>query len=175
MSNDEFGLAEDERPSRRTVLDFIRATHEELKSAQIRTITLRDPARPEFELVCEVPTDLDVTVDINERAEKAAKSKNAPSDVVIGNCLLLARFTRQLRVRGEDVNDDPSGSVFADPALQEALGAPNAWRAVRELFIVQGGRYDDGVVNRLARALLLEGGLTRTDGVEVGDGSEDPT
>jgi hypothetical protein len=171
---DEFGVV-DEAPTRRTALDFIRATHEELKSSEVRTVTLRDPARPEFELVCEVPTDMDDTLDINERAEKTAKSPNAPAEPVVMACMLLARFTRRLRVRGKDVNDDPVGAVFADPALQDALGAPNAWRAVRELFMVKGGKYDDGVVNRLALTLLTEGGLSRTDGVEVQDGAEDPT
>ena len=175
MSVDEFGIAEDERPSRRTALDFIRATHDELKAAEVRTVTLRDPARPEFELVCEVPTDMDDTLDINERAAKTAKSPNAPAEAVVAACMLLARFTRRLRVRGQDVNDDPAGAVFADPALQEALSVPNAWRAVRELFMVKGGKFDDGVVNRLALALLTEGGLARTDGVEVQDGAEDPT
>ena len=174
MAGDEFGIAEDERPSRRTVLDFIKATHDEKRAAGVRTVTLRDPDRPEFELVCEVPTDMDDTLDINGRAEKTAKSPNAPAEPVVAACMLLARFTRQLRVRGQDVNDDPDGAVFADPALQGSLGVPNAWRAVRELFMVDGGRYDDGVVNRLGLALLTEGGLTRTDGVEVSDGS-DPT
>lgn len=172
---DEFGVVDDDMPTRRTALDFIRATHQELKSAEVRTVTLRDPARPEFELVCEVPTDMDDTLDINERAEKTAKSPNAPAEPVVAACMLLARFTRRLRVRGQDVNDDPESSVFADPALQEALGVPNAWRAVRELFMVKGGKFDDGVVNRLALALLTEGGLSRTDGVEIQDGTEDPT
>ena len=70
---DEFGVVDDEMPTRRTALDFIRATHQELKSAEVRTVTLRDLARPEFELVCEVPTDMDDTLDINERAEKTVK------------------------------------------------------------------------------------------------------
>ena len=124
---------------------------------------------------CDVTVRMDDTLDINERAEKTAKSPNAPAEPVVAACMLLARFTRRLRVRGQDVNDDPESSVFSDPALQEALGVPNAWRAVRELFMVKGGKFDDGVVNRLALALLTEGGLSRTDGVEIQDGTEDPT
>lgn len=172
-ATERFGVVDDDTPARRTILESIRAAHDEMKASKVRTVTLRDPARPEFELVCEVPTDMDVTLDVNTRAEKAAKSANAPAEPVVAACMLLARFTRQLRVRGQDVGDDPDASVFSDPGLQDALGAPNAWRAVRELFLTDGGAFDDGTVNRLALALLTEGGLSRTDGVEVG--GQDPT
>lgn len=170
----QFGVADDdETPVKRTALDFLRTMHEQAVAAQARTVTLRDPSRPEFALTCEVPSDLDATEDINTRAAQAAKSQNAPSDVVIGNCMLLARYTRRLSVRGAERGDGET-SVFADPEVQDAVGAPNAWRAVRELFIQPGRKYDDGVIARLSRALLTEGGLTRSDGVEVGE-QPDPT
>lgn len=171
---DTFGAVDDDTPVRRSALDFLRSMHEQAKAAQVRTVVLRDPSRPEYALTCEVPSDLDATEDINARAEKAAKSANAPGESVIGNCMLLARYTRRLQVRGQDVCDDHDAAVFADPAVQEAVGAPNAWRAVRETFLLPGNKFDDGVVARLARALLVEGGLTRSDGVEV-EQAQDPT
>ena len=91
-----------------------------------------------------------------------------------GNCLLLARFTRQLRVRGQDVNDDPGHRSSPIPRCKRRLGAERLACGARVVHR-QGGKFDDGVVNRLALALLTEGGLSRTDGVEIQDGTEDPT
>jgi hypothetical protein len=173
MSNDEFGVAEDERPSRRTPLDFIREMQAQHKAASARVVKLRDPDRPEFELVCEVPTDLDEQLEVEARAEKAAKSQNAPAEPLIVACMTLARWCRNLRVRGQEVSEG-DGSVFADPALQDALQVPNAWRAVRQLFITDGGKFDDAVILRLNGALQRAAGLSRVDSVVV-DEESDPT
>ena len=170
---DEFGIAEDERPSRRTPLDFIREMQAQHKAAQARVVTLRDPDRPEFELVCAVPTDLNEQLEVESRAEKAAKAKNAPAEPLIVACMTLARWCRNLWVRGQEVSQG-DGSVFADPELQEALEVPNAWRAVRQLFIADGGKFDDAVILRLNGALQRAAGLNRVDSVVV-DGEPDPT
>lgn len=177
MSN--FGDIEDDTdiladPPGQSPLDVIRAIQDELKTAAIRTVKLRDPSQPEYELVCEVPTDTSDILRIRKRAEEVAKSPNAPESAVVGTCMILARYTRQLRVRGKDSTGDSEGSVFADPKVQKSIGAPNAWRAVRQLFIVPGGGFDDGVTDRMVVALLEKGGLGSDTNVVV-DEAQDPT
>lgn len=164
----------DDTPTRRTALDFIKAMQQEQKAAKVRMVTLRDPERPEFELVCEVPTDLDEQLDVEARAEKAAKNKNAPAEPVVIACMTLARWCRQLRVRGQNLAEESEGSVFTDSELQDALGVPNAWRAVRQLFITDGDRFDDAVLLRLTSALQRAAGITQFDGVVVSE-DDDPT
>lgn len=158
---------------RRTALSFIAEMQEAQRKATIRTVTMRDPSRPEFELVCEIPTDMSELIEISEKAERAAKSKGNPNAVVITNCMTLARLTRQIRVKGMDLVEDASGSAFADPELLSTLQAASAWQAVRQLFIAPGGRFDDAVVGRFCARITVEAGL---DGdVVVDDDDENPT
>lgn len=166
------GEHEDDEP-RRTALDFIRKMQAEHKKAATRTVSLRDSDRPEFELVCELPTDMDELIRITDRAEKAAKAKGAPAFAVISSCMAIARYTRQIRVNGLDVTEG-DGSAFADLKLQEALGVSTAWRAVRQLFLQDGDVYDDAVIGRLSEALTNAAGLNRANAVSVSEG-EDPT
>ena len=164
-----FGDLEEDTPVvGSTLLDIIKSAWEENKAANVRLATLRDPAYPQYALVCEVPTELEVTEDIEARAAKAAQEEGAPPESVIYSCMLLARFARKLSARGKMRGDDKT-SVFADPAILEGLEVQRPWQAVRRLFTVPGGKYDDGVTNRLALKLLTEGGLTRTDGDIVED------
>lgn len=175
-ANREFGAVDDDTegtPTRRTALDFIRAMQEQHKAAKRRTVTLRDPGRPEFQLVCELPLDMDEVTDVEERAAKAAKAANAPADSVIAGCMKLARFTRLIRVNGKSIGDGES-SAFADPDLIETLGVPNAWRAVRQLFITDGAQFDDSTIMRLTMALQRHAGLDKVDSVAV-DEESDPT
>jgi hypothetical protein len=156
-----------------SVLDSIKENQARLKAAAVRTVALRDPSQPEYELLCEVPTDGNAIIRLQKRAEEVAESPNAPDAAIVANCMILARYTRQLRVRGRDATADSSGSVFTDKKLQASIGAPNAWRAVRQLFIVEGGGCDDGVSTRLTNALMAEGGLGRGSSVVVDEA--DPT
>ena len=169
-------LDDDTAPApRRTALDFIKAMQDEHKASAVRTVPLRDEQRPQFELVCRVPTDLDEILTIDKRAEEAAKQTGAPRSEVISACMSLARFTVQLSVKGLP-HPCESGAVFADPALQESLGTAGtkgaAWRSVRQLFLADGNVYDDGVIVRLNSALVDESGITRKS-VVVGE--QDPT
>lgn len=162
---------------KRTGLDFVRSLQAEKRAAQIRTITMRDSQRPEFELVCRVPSDLDEVFGLDKKAtEVVAAQPDAPSQEIVLNCMALARYTQVLRVNGMPTTHSP-GSPFADPALQEAVGVAGfkgaSWRAVRELFIGDGGQYDDGAITRLAQRLQQESGITR-DSVVVGE-EKDPT
>jgi hypothetical protein len=171
---DTFGVVDDteDRPVRRTALDFIRDMQAEHKAAKRRTVTLRDSERPEFELVCELPLDMTEVTDLEADAQKAAKAKDAPAEPVIAACMKLARFTRILRVRGQQVGDGDS-SAFADPELQDTLGVTRAWRAVRQLFIEDGEQFDDATIIRLTYALQRKAGLDRADTVMVDE--PDPT
>ena len=158
---------------RRTALSFIAEMQEAQRQATVRTITLRDPSRPEFELVCEIPTDISEMIEIAERAERAAKTKGNPNAAVITNCMTLARLTRQIRVRGVDVAEDADGSAFADQELMSTLQVASAWQAVRQLFIAAGGRYDDAVIGRFCSRITEEAGLDNN--VVVVDEDENPT
>jgi len=154
-----------------SALDFLRKTIESQRQASTRTVTLRPVQRPEFELVCEVPADMSVVSALTKQAETAAEAPSAPAEGVIANCKMLARFTRILRVRGQDVPGSGEGSVFASKQLLSAVGAPNAWRAVRETFVRDGG-YDDVTIGHLANELMTASGLKSTSAVSVG---QDPT
>jgi hypothetical protein len=172
-----FGDIDDdaEATPRRTALDFITAMQAEHKASAVRTVPLRDEQRPQFELTCRVPTDLDEILTIEKRAEEAAKQSEAPRSEVISACMSLARFTVKLTVKGL-VYPCESGAVFADPTLQESLGTVGAkgaaWRSVRQLFLADGNVFDDGVIMRLNNALIDEAGITRKS-VVVGE--QDPT
>lgn len=175
-----FGQIEDDgdelQPVRRTGLDFIRAVREEKKKAAIRTAKLRDTQRPEFELVCRVPSDMDELLGVDEKAEEYAKQPGAPRYNVILAAMTLARFTQRLTCNGMPVSEG-DGSPFADPALQDEVGtrgqAGASWRTVREVFITDGGAYDDGYIARLSDRLAAESGITRNSVVVGSD--EDPT
>lgn len=142
---------------RRTGLDFVKALREERKQAKIRKVTLRDGLRPEFQLVATVPSDMEEIFGINTKAEEHAAESGAPSYAVISACMTLAFYTTSLQVRGQDVAD-PGGSPFADPGLHEVLGVAGmrgaSWRAVRELYITDGGVYDDNAIIRLVNVLM---------------------
>lgn len=170
-----FGVVDDEpdddTAASDTVLDFLKDTIDRQRQSAVRLITLRPVVRPEFELVCEVPTNADVIAKLSTQAEKAAEAPNAPAEGVVMNCKMLAKFTRTLRVNGVDAPGSGSGSVFAGKQMLAATGAPNAWRAVRELFI-RDGAYDDITIAHLAGELLTASGVKSTSAVSVG---EDPT
>ncbi len=154
----------DAPPRRRTGLDFIRDMQAQRKAAAVRTVKLTDTQRPEFELTCRVPTDLDELLDLDEKATAAAKDPGTPKQEVILNCMTLARLCQVLRIKGVPTSDDPTGSAFADPALHTELGIEGpgaAWRSVRQLFIGDGGQPDDGIIGRFAGALSAESGTTR--------------
>lgn len=179
-----FGQIEDQpaddvaRPAPpRTGLDFIKALRAEKKAAAVRLVTLRDTQRPEFELTCRVPTDMDEMYDLEDKAKTHAAEENNPPYEVILAAMGLARFTTVLRCNGLPVSQHDDGSPFADPALQEAVGTagtPGAsWRTVREVFITDGGVYDDGVIGRLSAAVTDESGMLRNTVVVGGD--QDPT
>lgn len=161
----------------RTGLDFIRALRAEKKAAAVRTVVLRDTQRPEFELVCRVPSDMDEMLDLEDKAKTYAAEEGNPQLEVVLAAMGLARYTTVLRCNGLTVGQHDNGSPFADPALQEAVGTagiPGAsWRTVREVFITDGGVYDDGVIGRLSGRLSDESGMLRNTVVVGGD--EDPT
>ena len=166
----------DDAPApRRTALDFIKAMQDEHKTSAVRTVPLRDSQRPQFELVCRVPTDLDEILTIEKRAEEAANQNDAPRSEVVSACMSLARFTVKLSVKGLPYPCE-DGAVFADPTLQESRGTAGvkgaAWRSVRQMFLTDGNVYDDGVIVRLNSALIDESGITRKS-VVVGE--QDPT
>lgn len=177
MSAPMFGVVDDDEPDddtagSDTVLDFIRRTIADNEKAAARTVSLRPVSRPELELVCEVPTNADVIAKLSTQAEKAAAAPNAPAEGVIMNCKMLAKFTRTLRVNGVDAPGSGQGSVFAGKQMLAATGAPNAWRAVRQLFKAPGGDYDDITINHLADELMTASGIRSKSAVAVG---EDPT
>lgn len=164
------------QPAARTGLDFIRALRAEKKAAAVRTVVLRDTQRPEFELVCRVPSDMDELLDLEDKARTyAAEDGNPPLEVILA-AMGLARFTTVLRCNGLP-STQHAGSPFADPALQEAVGTAGtkgaSWRTVREVFITDGGVYDDGVIGRLSGRLSEESGMLRNTVVVGGD--QDPT
>lgn len=148
---------------RRTGLDFVKALRDERKKAKIRQVTLRDALRPEFQLVATVPTDMEEIFGINSKAEEHAADPGAPSYAVISACMTLAFYTTSLQVRGQDVSQ-AGGSPFADPGLQEVLGVTGmrgaSWRAVRELYLTDGGVYDDNAVIRLVNVLMDKTGAS---------------
>ena len=168
-----FGDIEEEAaPRRRTALDFIREMQAERKAAAIKTVTLRDTQRPEFELTCRLPSDMDEMFDLEQRAREAASADGSPSFEVLLGCMSLARYTTQITVNGLPVSTG-EGSAFAHPELLEVLGVAKAWQAVRALFITDGGVYDDGLVGRFSSALSDESGMLRKS-VIVGS-ADDPT
>lgn len=147
----------------RTGLEFVRQLRAERKKAKIRQVTLRDSLRPEFTLVATIPSNMEEVFGINEKAEEQAGEPDAPSYAVISACMTVAFFTTSLAVRGQPVTP-AGGSPFADPGLQEELGVAGmrgaSWRAVRELYITDGGVYDDNAIIRLVNVLLDKTGAT---------------
>jgi hypothetical protein len=164
----------DAPPRPRTGLQFLREMQAARKAAKVRTVTLTDTQRPEFELICRVPSDMDEMLDLDDKAADAAKTDGAPAEAVILRCMVLARMCTVLRVYGRPTSDG-TGSAFADPALHAELGIEGpgaAWRAVRQLFITDGGTPDDGIIARMADALSEASGMTRRSVVV---GQPDPT
>lgn len=141
-----------------SALDFIAAKTQELRAAQARSISLRDPRIPWYELVCEVPANARDIERVTRGAAKVSKADRELPEGAVGNAMLLAAFCRRLRVRGQDVTDG-DGSVFALPALQERLGVASGWQAVRHMLIVDGGEPDDMLIGRLALRLLRASGV----------------
>lgn len=163
---------EDLTPPKRTARDFLREMLEEKRRAAIRRVELRDSLRPEIVLVCEVPTDLSEVVGIGEKAREASEVKDAPAFAVILSCMTLARFTRQILINGLPLCEDDEGSAFADPQVLESTGTVRSWRAVREFFVAEGGKYDDAIIGRLESRLTTEAGFN-ANSVSVED--VDPT
>lgn len=157
------GALDGEPLPRRTGLDFVEQMRAERKKAKVRQVSLRDGLRPEFALVATIPSDMEEVFGINEKAEEQAAEPEAPSYAVISACMTLAYYTTGLQVRGADVAP-AGGSPFADPGLQEVLGVAGmrgaSWRAVRELYITDGGVYDDNAVIRLVNVLMEKVGAS---------------
>lgn len=169
-----FGVVDDDDAdtgAEYTGLDFIADMQAAHKAAKARTVVLRDPSRPEFELLCEIPADARDITRVERNATRVAQQDKELSDGTIGNAMMIATFCRQLRVRGKDATPG-DGAAFAYPPLQKRLGVASAWRAVRQLFIIDGGGFDDMVIARLSAALL---GTVVTAVAEVVDEESDPT
>lgn len=162
MMSDE--MLDGEPLPQRTGLDFVKELRAERQRAKTRTVTWRDSDRPEFVLTLRVPSDMDVILGIESRAEEQAGEAGAPAAAIIQACMTMAMFTTELKVRGAQVSTG-DGSPFADPALQEALGVKGArgasWRAVRELYITEGGGYDDVAILRVVNNLTTEMGVSQ--------------
>jgi len=171
-------LEEDEAPESSSAFDFLMQERARQKAAAVVTVSLRDPERPEFELICEKPTDMGRQLAAEARAEKAAKVKGAPAEPVIIACMTIKEWCREIRYRGKVLvaNDGNGGAAFASPTLREKMGTDGAppWMTVRELFRTNGDRYDDTTILRLMSALQRSAGLNRLDSVVVGD-EPDPT
>ena len=168
-----FGDIEDDAPApRRTVLDFIAETQKQVKAAAERTVKLRDAQRPEFVLTCRVPSNLDEMFGLEARAKEIAAKDGTPSFEVVLGCLSLATYCTQITFNGLDVSTG-EGSAFADRGLMDTLGVTRGWQSVRQLFITDGGVYDDGVIGRFNSALSDESGMLRKSVIVGGD--EDPT
>lgn len=150
-----------------TALDFLREMLAERRNAEAKVLRLRDQvSRPEFRLTFRVPTDAGETAEIFKRAEAEESKQDAPPGALIVACMTIARFCVQIEAKGKKMSSG-DGSAFADPGLQEALGATSAWVAVRRLFD------DDFAVTRMYQALMREAGLSGSSGVAVED--SDPT
>jgi hypothetical protein len=147
----------------RTGLQFVRQLRAEKKAEKVEQVTLHDNKRPEFELVCTVPKNMEEIFGINTKAEEHAQQEGNPSQAVISACMTLAFYTVSLKCRGAEVSAG-GGSPFADPALHEELGVNGmtgaSWRAVRELYVAEGDVYDDNAVIRLVNVLMERTGAT---------------
>ena len=168
-----FGDIDEDAPApRRTALDFIRDMQAQRKAAAVRTVQLRDTQRPEFVLTCRVPSDMDEMFDLETRAKEAATVEGSPSFEVLLGCMSLARYCTQITVNGRPVSTG-EGSAFSHPELLETLGVTRGWQAVRQLFITDGGVYDDGLVGRFTSELSEQSGMLRRTIVVGSD--QDPT
>lgn len=168
-----FGDIEDEAPApKRTALQYITELRQQAKAASVRSVQLRDSQRPQYVLTCRVPSDMDEMFDLETRAKEESAKDGSPSFEVLLGCMSLARYCTQITVHGLPVSTG-EGSAFADRELLENLGVSRGWQAVRELFITDGGVYDDGIVGRFTSTLSEESGMLRKSVIVGSD--EDPT